>query len=222
MTTPGKLGPKQAAKPAAKPKLDVGALLKKSAQAQPASSGKKSEKPVYNIEDLHESIAQFLEAYKNKSDAEAQQAAAEALILPQAEMERLKFCQDNGKLESTVKFQSPAGDIMISASNAYSKIDPAKEESLRALYGDLFDTYFSLKSEVELSEAALKDENIIGKLVEAVGQENFDRYFKVKQYIAVNKNYHEARSTSTELQTKHEEAAENDLVKCNKSSVKPA
>lgn len=224
MTNPGKPAAKPAVKPAAKPNnINVADILKKAATKSPGPSKRKDEKPIFNIPELHGPIQDFLEAYQNSTDAEAAQAAAEKLILPYAEQERLKFCQENGRHESTVKFQAPTGIVAVNVQNKYSHIDPEKTDALMAVFGeDNFTRFFSSKTEVALNEAAFKDEGVIAKLIAAVGQENFDKYFKVKQYLAVNENYHEARATDPALQAMHEEAVSGELVRHNKASCKPS
>ena len=225
MANPGKPAAKPATKPAAKPNNIINAadILKRAASKTKGPTKRKDEKPVFNVPELHGPIQDFLEAYKNCKDAEAAQAAAEQLILPAAEQERLKFCQANGRNESTVKFQSPAGIVAVNVQNKYSHIDPEKTDALIQVFGeDNFNLYFSSKTEVALNEAAFKDEGVIEKLIAAVGQENFDTYFKVKQYLAVNENYHEARATNPALQSMHEEAVAAELVRHNKASCKPS
>lgn len=205
-----------------KPTVNVSDLLKKAAVKLPPKKGKDEKPTIVVDEDMQQPIAEFLEAYKNASDAAAQKNSAEALFLPVAEQERLKFSVENGKLESTVKLQAPAGTIMVSISNAYSKIDPAVKSNLDEIFGDDTDKYFVEETEVALNDAAFKDEGIIEKLIEAVGQENFNKYFKVKQYLTVTEVYHTARATDPEVQAKHEIAVAAQLVKCNKASAKPA
>jgi len=198
----------------------IGSLLKKAAKKK-APSKSKSKTPTVERDDLTEAIDKWLEADKMAKDGKALKEQAEAVILPEIEDERLQKCREDGEHHSSIKVN---GKITVSARNSYSKIEATEENegTLREAAGDRFDEFFKEKTSVSLKSSLLEDEEAMTKIIEAVGEENFERFFDVKQHIAVTEAFHKGRATNEKVAEIFENLADEGLVKPSKNSVKRA
>ena len=198
----------------------LGKLLKKAAKKK-APSKSKSKTPTVQRDDLDEAVEKWLEADKMAKDGKALKEQAEAVLLPEIEDERVKKCREDGEHHSSVKVN---GKVTVSARNAYSKIDATEEneETLRDAVGDRYDEFFKEKTAVALKPSLLDDEEAMSKIIEAVGEENFERFFDVKQHIEVTEAFHKGRATNPKVAEQYETLADEGLVKPSKNSVKRA
>lgn len=187
----------------------------------------KSSVPEFEIDDdeLKKAHDNWLKGKADSKDAKARISRSEGLLLPIAVEEHQKFCQANEKYVSSVKIVKKEEDseekITCSFTNRYSPIDSDHEDHLREIYGDNdFERYFKERTTVSLTPAAVNDEEFVEKITEFVGQENFDKFFKINIFIEPTKEYHEARMVDPNLAKRHKQAADADLVRCNKPSLK--
>lgn len=192
-------------------------ILKKAATKKESKS--KSKTPQVDRPDLNDAIDKWLEAAKMEKDAKAMKSQAEGVILPEAEEERVKASQDAGEYNSSVKIN---GKITVSVQSRYTNIGTEHEETLREAAGDRYDEFFKEKTEVSLKPSLLEDEEAMGKIIEAVGEENFARFFDVKQAITPTKAFHEQRSTSKDVRELFERLNDEGIVKPYKAAVKKA
>jgi hypothetical protein len=193
-------------------------LLKKAASAKPASKSK-SKTPEVQRDDLNEAIDKWLEASRMEKDAEALKAQAEAVILPEAESERVKASMNDGEFHSSVKIN---GKITTSVQSRYSPVDPANEDAIKGVVGAKFDEFFKTKTDVGLKPAILEDEAAMGKIVAAIGEENFGKFFDVKQSLTVSNAFHEQRAVSKDVKDMADKLISEGLVKPYKAAVKKA
>lgn len=198
----------------------IGNLLKKAANKQP-SKKKKDEKPKIETQDIKSEINDWLGAKKQSKNAIAEMNRIGSTLISRAEQELTKHVRANRKYTSTVKLDDGEGNtVSVSATNRYSPMSTESEEELREVYGDEYDKYFAEKTEINLKPEAINNEELLGKLIEAVGEEDFDRFFDVKQSIQTNDRYHEDRIMDPDLADKHQQAVNEGLVSCAKPSVK--
>lgn len=188
---------------------------------------KKDEKPEVKVSGpLVNAHTKWLEGKKKEKDGKAAIKKNEGLLLPFAMKEHQKACQQVDKYYSSIKLirEDEGGkehSLTVSFTNKYSEIPCENEESLREIYGEEeYERFFREETKVALSAAALADDSFTDKLVEIVGEENFERYFDVKTYIKPIPEYHESRMRNPELAEKHQQAVDDDLIRCNKPSIK--
>jgi hypothetical protein len=190
--------------------------MKKAAKKKTTKS--KSKTPVVHRDDLDEAIDKWLSGDKKEKEGKAEKAQAESVMLPEAEEERVKACMDEGTHHSGVKLNDK---VTISVQSRYTKISTDSEDEIREIVGDKYDEFFKEKSKVELTAAALADEELLDKLAKAVG-DDFDRYFSVSEEIVPTKAFHEQRATSTDVREMFEKLEDEGLVKPYKAAVKRA
>jgi len=193
-------------------------ILKKAAKSDSGSKSK-SKTPEVDRPDLNEACDKWLEAKKMAKDAEALQAQAEGVILPEAEEERVKASQGGGECQSSVKIN---GKITVSVQSRYTNISTDHEDTIRKVVGDKYDEFFKEKTEVSLKSSLLEDEEAMGKILEAIGEDNFGKFFDVKQNIVPTKAFHEQRSTSKDVREMFEKLNDEGIVKPYKAAVKKA
>jgi hypothetical protein len=196
----------------------LGKLLKKAAKKK-AGSKSKSKTPEVDRPDLNEAIDKWTEGSKMEKDGKALKAQAEGVILPEAEEERVKVSGDDGSYHSSVKIN---GKITVSVQSRYTTIDTDHEEKIREVVGDKYDEFFKEDTKVSLKPSLLEDEDAMGKIIDAVGEENFERFFDVKQSIVPTRAFHEQRSTNKEIREMFEELNDEGIVKPYKAAVKRA
>lgn len=199
------------------PKNDALSIFSKVAAKDP--KGPKSKTPIVEIPALEVSIKEWLKADADADDAKSRKELAETVILPAAEDARVKECRRDGEFHSSVKLN---GHVLVSTQSRYSDIASEDYGNLEKVFGDKTDDFFKPKMEITLTEAALADEKILQKLISAVGQENLNTYFKVKQYIKPSDQLHEQRALNAEVGAKAKQLMDAGILKPYKSAVKIA
>lgn len=200
-------------------KINVNDLIKSAAKGP--ETKKKSTTPSVTLTDKKhtEAIQDWVKADADKKDAESRKADAESKFLDDAEKARISACRTEGKYHSSVKLND---EILYGVQNKYAAIKNEDRETLESIFGDKTDTYFTEKTEISLTDAALKDEKILEKLINAVGAENFKTYFEVAQHIAPTEALHEGRAMNPELAEKADKLIEAGILRPNKASCKLA
>lgn len=77
-----------------------------------------------------------------------------------------------GEVEATVSWK-----------DAYSKIPTDKADEIRDLVGSKYDDYFKEVNEIVVKEDVAANEDLLAKIIEAVGPDVFDKFFDVAQHI---------------------------------------
>lgn len=199
-------------------KFDVKSIVAAAASGAEVKKGK-DESPRVELPQHAESINNWAQAHNDKKDAESRMAEAEAKFLKDVEQARVEACRTDGKYHSTVKVN---GKISASAANRYSEIDTKDFPTIEKVFGDKTKDFFKERTEITLTEAALNDENIMQKLIEAVGAEKFTTYFDVKQFVKPTETFHEGRALDIEVGAKANVLMEQGIVKPSKIAVKKA
>jgi len=197
--------------------MGVGNILKKAAKKK--TSKKKSTTPDVDLPHLKDAISKWKEGSKMEKDGKAMRSQAEGVILPEAEEERVKVSMGDGSYHSSIKIN---GEVTVSTQNRYTKIDTENEDEIREIVGDKYDQWFKEQTKVSLKPALLNDEEAMGKIIKAVGEENFGNLFDVEQTIVPTEVFHKARSTDADVKKVFEQLHDEGLVKPFKAAVKKA
>jgi len=176
--------------------MDVDAII--AGAATDSSSKKKSTVPTLVITDpeVAKGITDYKKTKKDKATAEARlKMIGEDTLVPAAREFHAGSVGD--KVPTTVKLQTEDGDAVDVdvAKNQYSKIPVSEEPNLKELFGDRYESFFDKKLDIKLTAAAIKDKDILAKLIKAVGQENFAKFFKVEHTLVPTDSFHNARFT---------------------------
>jgi len=174
--------------------IDVDDLLDSTAKSD--SKKKKSDTPAFEVKgEVAKAITNYKKAKKVKTTAEAKMRSQEDEIVPTARELHLEEVKKLGKTITTIKLVTPDGDeIQVDvAKQQYSKIPTDSEEELRDRFGDDYDDLFTKERDIKLTKAALKDREILKKLIQAVGKEDFAKYFEVKDHIVPKAEFHNSR-----------------------------
>lgn len=183
------------------------------------AKGNKSKTPAVSVPTIENAVKEWRKADADMADAKSRKELAETLILPAAEDQRIKESRTDGDFHSSVKLND---QILISTQNRYSPIAVEDRGELEKVFGDKTDAYFKPEMEITLTDAALKDENILKKLINAVGEANLNTYFEVKQHIAPTETLHEQRTLDPEVAEKAAKLMQAGILKPYKAAVKIA
>lgn len=168
-----------------------------------AKKGKKKSKknkvPTLEIDDKHLSnaINEFRESKNNIKLANAKcKSISECMIVPAAKDFHNKVSQEAGLVFKTVKIIDKDGesvDVDV-AKNQYKAVSEDDIDEIKDIVGeDQFGELFESSMHVSLTKEALADQEIVMKLIKAVGKDNFAKYFTVNKVFVPNDAFHEAR-----------------------------
>lgn len=180
--------------------VDVDAVL--AGAATEPTNKKKSKVPTMTVTDpeVVKAITGWKQAKKDKSTAEARQKMlGEDHLVPAArEFHGQHIAGGVTSVPTTVKLQTDDGDAVDIdvAKNQYSKVPVSAEPDLKKQFGDDYESFFAKKLDIKLTPTAVGDKEILAKLIQAVGQENFAKYFKVEHILVPTDAFHTARFTT--------------------------
>jgi hypothetical protein len=189
-------------------------------KAKPASK-KKNATPELQVDGpLKAQLGQWLDAKKAEKTAKANLKKHETELIDAAAEAREAHCVRVGKYESSFKVtDGEAARVTVKFPNRYSKISTDDEETMREIYEDDYDRYFREKTEVKMTQEAVEDEDFIETVMNAIGEDRFEKYFDVSQHVEPTKAYHEERALNKGLAEKHQVAADAGLVSPTKPSL---
>ncbi len=164
---------------------------------QPTS--KKSSVPMIEVPGLEMEIKDWLEANEAMKNAEAKKAAAEALILPHAEGERLARSAADQECMASVRLTCPAGTITVTQKNQYSDVPADALGDLKDLFGSDYPRFFSEERSITVKKTA-----DLKALADLVGKDRLAEFFDVATVAKVAPVFHTERSTNPALQKKAE------------------
>ena len=206
--------------------MDLDKLLDNSAST--GTKNKKSETPVMTVGNKEhlESMSKWLAANKAIDANEAIKDKAEEELIPVARAFHAKNLAGLKEAPATVKLVAPIGNIMVDiAKNQYKKVPTTDKEKLAAIFdpqepGKEVDSaptpntnkLFAVATEIKLTADALADSEILTKLVKAVGEENFRKYFAVERNLVPTVAFHHARFFDTDLMPKIQKAIDQGLI----------
>jgi hypothetical protein len=198
--------------------VDVNALLADAATAAPATKSK-SKAPRVEIKGLEPKIKQWIKAKTDMDNAEAEMKSAAVEIIAAADEAKKAECRKVGKYETSIVIN---GQVQVVTQNKYSKIDPSKKAEIEKVVGEEeYCKLFTTKTEVELTDAALADGEILKKLIGAVGPDKFKTYFKVSQTLVPTSVLHEGIVMDKELDVKTQKLKDAGILKPYTPAVKP-
>lgn len=193
----------------------LGKLLKK-AKKTAEKKPSKSKSPSFHESSLDDEVDKWLKGKKMEKDGAAMRKQAENVIIPRAMEEKTKACRDTGEFHSSIDVNDK---IKVKTSSAYSGVDSDEEEAIREVVGDDFESWFKEETEVKFNDSLLKDEDAMEKIIDAIGEENFDKMFTVKQTLKPTKQFHEQRTMDADVEAKAKKLIDEGILRPFKPSV---
>ena len=194
-------------------------LAKKAAKGNGNGGSKKNGTPVLEKPELAEATADWKRADRMAKDAKALKAKAEGKIIPVATSEISDLSKQDGKAYTSVKVND---EVLVTVKNSYSAIDTENEKELKSVVGSKFKEFFSTDTSVSLTPAFLNDQEAQAKVLKAIGEENFEKFFNVKMVLKPTEAYHKQRLTNAEVAEMHEKLVADGLVNPAKPSFRSA
>jgi hypothetical protein len=210
--------------------MDLDALINSAAST--GNKTKKSDTPVMDVgnKDDLELIARWVKASKAVDSAEAEMAEVEEKLVPKVAAFHSKAIVGLREVPSTVKVVSTSGNMMVDIAKCqYKKVPVTDKPKLVRIFDPsdvesaptpVFNSLFTKTTEIKLTADALQDSEILTKLVLAVGQENFKKYFEVTTNLTPTVVFHQSRFLDANLGPKIKLAIEQGLITPYKPSFK--
>lgn len=183
-----------------------------------APARKKTNRPEINNPDFQAAVDNWLLAKQDEESAKSRKAMAEEVFLADAvtKIEEASIVAGEPQTSITVNDK-----IMVTIQNRYGNTPAEHMPRLVEIFGEkLAGDYFQEKIEIKLTEAALNDPSIMEKLAKAVGTENIEKFFDVKQFVTPRPNFHNDRMTKTEICDLAHKALGEGIITTPKGSVK--
>jgi predicted transcriptional regulator len=152
----------------------------------------------------------------------AKKKAVEEDLVNEARIQHQSICEQNKSVSASIKLVTDDGDnIQIDiAKNQYKKIKKSMQPELKKIFGEEMESCFTNEISVKLTNDALEDKEILTKLIKAVGQENFKKYFEVEQILKPTEKMHEGRFLDPKIKTAVAVAVEAKMIEPYTPSVK--
>ncbi len=210
--------------------MDLDALI--DGTASTGNKTKKSDTPTMDVGNKEhvELIGRWTKASKQIDTAEAEMAEVEEKLIPIVAAFHTKAIVGLKEVPAAVKVVSSAGNLMVDIAKCqYKKIPVTDKAKLVTVFDPsgiasaptpIFDSLFTKTTEIKLTAEALQDREILTKLVLAVGQENFKKYFEVTTNLTPTVVFHQSRFLDANLGPKIKIAIEQGLVTPYKPSFK--
>lgn len=178
------------------------------AAKKPTTKAKKKGTPIVEVKDP--AVLKALESWKEhkqkEKTAKSNRELAEAILLPVCMEARRELIQRDGAHTSSVKVN---GEVTLKTNKRYSKVPTESAAELEEVFGeDGYERLFHVHTDIKLSERAAQDPEVLQKLIEAVGAENFQSIFDVEQYIAPNDILVTERDLVPQVAEQHDEAVD--------------
>lgn len=170
---------------------------------------------------LVDPIKRWRELHQLGRQVAAEKDEIEAQIRPVAEDTRQSHCQSKGDVVNTVILETPDGSVRVTNQNRYRAIDPKVMPELKAVFGDETSKLVKSKLRIRFTEEGLKDETLLQKIVEAVGEENLAKYFDIREELSPTDEFHVRRHTDSSFARKANSAIDQGLITPVKQSVRP-
>lgn len=196
--------------------IDPMAILAGMAQQSEKKKGKEA-KPQISEPAMDATIAQWIEADKEIKKWDGIRTTAEAQILAFAAPARLAECRRMGKVESTVRLN---GKVSMTQKCQYCSVAATQLPALKEAFGPAADRYFQSKLQLSVTEAAAADKALLGKLIAALGPEEFAKAFAVKQVIEVGEAFHSDFTLNPEIEAKARPFMDTEAIKAYKPSLR--
>ena len=166
-------------------------------------------------------ISTWLALYAQRRASETEMGDIEAQIRPIAEDARQTHCQAVGAVVNTVVIEGDDGDnVKVKNQRRYKAIDPKVMPDLKGIFGETGDLIES-KLKIRFTEDALIDEELLKKIVEAVGAENLTKYFDIREELSPTESFHVRRHTDSVFAKAANSAISRGLITPVRQSVRP-
>lgn len=195
--------------------MDVDSIINKAA-AEPKTK-KKSDVPtlVTNDKKIAKAISDWRQAKTQENEAKTKyKLIAEQVLIPAArEFHKTKLA-GLAKVPTTVKIESGDNQVQVDvAKKQYSVVPMDDQPELVSAFGKKTEEFFERKISISLTNTAIKDKNILAKLIKAVGQENFQEYFKVEHSLVPTEAFHNARFLDAKIAVKADKLIAEEVIK---------
>ena len=202
--------------------MDINAIINNAAKSKQDS--KKNKVPVVITADpkIISGIVSYCQGKKKELEGKSDMDRAKSKIQLNLEKIRKDHCINEKKHHGSIKITSESGDVEITfvTVNKYSEIQRQYEARLREIFGDQYNDLFKVNTTIQLSESAKNDDNLMSKIIELVGVENFAKFFDVKQSIEPTEKFHNSKDIDTDIGNKAEVAINEGLIKQYSPSLK--
>lgn len=196
----------------------MGLLQKMAGKSKPAAK-KKAEKPEVSLPDLDRHILRWQAAKKRFDRYKSLADTEEAQILAAARPAYREACRAASSFESSAKVN---GKLLLTAANKYSPVPQDHESALAETFGDDFGRYFKAALQIKLTDEAAADEEFLGRLIEALGEDEFARRLTVTRTLSVTEALHRDIVMRPEVEEKARPFTESEVIKQYKPSLKLA
>ena len=186
-----------------------------------AATGKKAKKQKLGFHDpaLDTDIQQFVNADREVTKWESVRQTTEARILARAVPARLDLCRSEGKLESSIR----VNDVLLMTQKCqYSKIPADRLPELGEAFGDDSERYFIPRLNITLTPEASANEADLGKLIRALGPDEFRRVFKVERWAEVSETFHSDFTLRPEVQETALPFVDEEVIRSYKPTLRLA
>lgn len=167
--------------------MSVNDLLKKAA-------AKKGTKPTTDMVEIPVPPGLLLN-HKIKYDvakaAKAELELSEEELLSSVKPEYVKTLKD--RYVNSARLAEGDVEATVSWKDAYSKIPTEKAEEIRNLVGDQYEDYFKEVNEIVVKEDVAANEDLLTRLIEAIGPDTFEKFFDVAQHIRPTSRFTQER-----------------------------
>lgn len=202
--------------------LDVDAVISGAATAK--KKKKKSSVPLVKVTEpeVEHIVKKYIKTSEEMATLKAVLQDTADEIIPYARRRHKEVVTSEAKLHTTIKLQT-ADSKSISvdvAKNQYGKVDIDEEPDLKETFGDKYEQYFVKELNISLTRDAMKDKKVLAKLIKAVGQENFDKYFEVSHYLKPTEKFHQDRFLDEDASEKIDEVISEEIVKPYKPAIR--
>lgn len=187
------------------------ALLASMAKSAPKkTSGSKPKEGISN-DALNSAIDKWIEADKEVRKWDGIKTTLHAQITGFAKPARLEACRSAGKVESTVTVN---GRLNFSQKCQYSKIPAEHQEELTKAFGfkDAAN-YFKLRTTLSLKPEAVEDAELLGKLIEVLGEDGFAKAFTALQHLEVTETFHADYTLKPAVEKKAQPFLDSEVIK---------
>lgn len=198
----------------AKKKVNPLDIVAAAAKKKPAKKSK-SATPIIEVKDpqVIAALKGWKDAKEREKDAASERKMLEEVMLPFGTKARRDLIQQEGKHLTAVKLKADEAQVTMKTSKAYSAIPTDNEDELTEIFGDDFDRYFQTTTAITFKAGATNNSEILQKIVDAVGADQFSEIFDVEQVIKVTDALVVDRDMNQECAEKHDQAVKEGLVK---------
>jgi hypothetical protein len=143
--------------------------------------------------------------------------AAKEQIVSTVRPKRLEACVVAGKVLPSVTVNNR---LTYTQTCKYSNVPEERKESLQDAFGDTFELYFADTLSIGLKKEAANNEEVLEKLLEALGPEFFAMHFDVKRDLVVQEAFHHDYSVRVEVQETAQPFLDEETIRPYSPSLK--